>query len=118
MAQLAAKQNVVLVVDAINESEDFQTVISLLVRLRARSIRVLFTSRPSPTMGRIWDSTISLQSFPSHEVVISSATSHDDIRKYVSDTLDDLISSKAISLHDPELRAEIVKTLTKRSDGM
>lgn len=115
---IAKEHKFVLVLDAVDESEDVKAVISFLLHLRALSVEVFFTNRPDLSIRRAWDSHTTETQEKCLELTISAAFVSRDIKWYVSNTLDSLISSKELSFNDSNLRLEIISTLTNRSDGM
>jgi hypothetical protein len=109
--------DIVLIVDAVDEGDNTREIVSLLIRLAAKAAKIFFTSRPDITIRRAFDS---LEDRPNRlrEISIDPDTVSRDIQTYVSIELDNLLRSKEVTLRDPALKAEIVTSLTKRSEGM
>lgn len=118
LAELTKTLKIVLVVDAIDESDDMKAVVSLLLRLQNIAVKVFFTSRPEITIRRVWSLETVREGSRAFELGILPTFVRPDIEIYVSDELDRLISTGELTLRDPALRFEIIKSLADRSDGM
>lgn len=117
LIQILNALDIVLIVDAVDEGDNTREIVSLLIRLAVRRAKIFFTSRPDITIRRAFDS---LEDEPNRlrEISIDPDTVSRDVQAYVSIELDNLLRSKEMTLRDPTLKAEIVTSLTKRSEGM
>ena len=106
----------VIVVDALDECNDVPQTLRLLYRLKALSVSVLFTSRPSSLIRRIWTSTS--ESECHRTLHILPELLNNDIRLYAADSLGDLLANNVIRLRNQDLRTEIIDVLSTQSNGM
>jgi hypothetical protein len=96
-----------------------KAVASLLLRLQKTTMNVFFTSRPDVVIWRVWSSDVPGEDGKAFELAISPTlilSRH--LEMYVSDELDRLINTRELTLRDPALKLEVIKSLVDRSDGM
>ena len=108
---------IVVIVDAIDEGENEREVVSILIRLAKMGAKVLMTSRPDVTISRAFE-TNKDQADDLKKIAISQLVLTHDIQTYISIQLDSLLQSREVTLRDPQLKPEIVKALTERSEAM
>jgi hypothetical protein len=109
--------DIVVIVDAIDQGEHVREVVYVLTRLAKSGAKIFVTSRPDVTIRRAFE-TNKDQANNLKEIVTSQLDLSHDIQTYISIELDNLLHSGELMLRDPQLKPEIVKILTERSQAM
>lgn len=106
-----------IILDALDECNDLDLFVERLKQLNSSSIKstniqILVTSRHEINLERL------LLSHAKFHLKLSKADVLNDIHTYVSAEMDARISSGKLKLRQPNLRTDIISSLTARADGM
>ncbi|KAL1837583.1 hypothetical protein VTJ49DRAFT_3624 [Mycothermus thermophilus] len=116
---IAATERAVIVLDAVDECEDIQTLLALVARLvRTKTVDILMSSRASIPIKKSWGQLTTAHPGACHELALAPSMNKADITVFVTQTVESMVSSGDLSFRDPTLRQEIIDTLKNRSDGM
>jgi hypothetical protein len=116
---ITATKKAVIVLDAVDECEDTQTLLALIARLvRTKTVDILMSSRPSVAIKKAWGQLATVHPGACHDLALTPSMNKTDITVYVTQTVESMVSSGDLSLRNPTLRQEIIDTLKNRSDGM
>jgi len=116
--ETARNFNIFVVLDALDECDDVEGLFGLVGQLRQTSVNILLSSRPSASISTSWKQLRGDNPSKIHEIALSSTMNKQDIERYVTQTVESMISNEILVLGNPGLKQKIIGTLNRQSDGM